>query len=190
MRVQGAAARRANGRRLFLLALMLLVFLTMVLPWGVERLAAATGESLPLDLTGLLSPEGTYAVVERLGPAGRREAALLMPLLGGLGGGLMALLLRTLLRWLLGQVLPPRHPLQYLAVLPFLALAAAVAAGVGLVAILLAFPQRLEGVAQVTRGLVLVAGSIAGSALVLAGGIAVVALGRALRKRGGDEGQR
>jgi hypothetical protein len=171
----------ATNRRLLALFFMVLVFPLMILPWAAERFAAYSGGGQPLDVSFGFSPAEAYATLDALGPDGR-TFYLVFQLTGDVAWPIIsALFLSTLLAWLFARGLPATSPLHRLVMVPFLVLAADYAENVGIIALILAYPQQLNGVAQLTSALQTLKWALVAVSglLVLVGAAAVVRRGTA-----------
>jgi uncharacterized membrane protein len=168
--------RSATGRRVLVLFCMLLVFVSMILPWVAARLAAYSGGGPSIALNVGVAPADLAAALDALGPDGRAFYALFL-LSGDVVWPLVyALFLSTLLAWLFARGLSPASPFHRLIIVPFLALAADYAENVGILALILVFPARVDGIAQLTSTFQVLKWSLIGVSglLVVVGAIAAV----------------
>lgn len=174
--------RSATGRRVLVLFCMLLVFVSMILPWAAARLAAYSGGGPSIALNVGVAPADLAAALDALGPDGRTFYALFL-LTGDVAWPLVyALFLSTLLAWLFARGLPPASPLHRLIMAPLLALAADYAENIGLLALILAFPARLDGIAQLTSLFQVIKWSLIGvSGLLVVVGALLAVLRRGAR---------
>ncbi|MCS6802237.1 MAG: hypothetical protein RMM58_12505 [Chloroflexota bacterium] len=168
--------RGATGRRVVVAFCMLLVFSTMILPWAAARLAAYSGGGPSIALNFGFTPADAFAALEALGPDGRTFYLLFLVTGDVIWPIVYALFLGTLLAWLFARGFPSASPAQRAILLPFLALAADYAENVGIIAMILAYPARLDGIAQITSMFQMIKWSLIGASglLVALGAIAAV----------------
>ncbi|MFN8534937.1 MAG: hypothetical protein U0556_15480 [Dehalococcoidia bacterium] len=163
----GWIRRRSSGRQVLVLLAMVAVFGLMILPWAGARFAAYSGGGQPLDLNFGFSPEFAFQLIDALGPDGRTFALIIELTMDVVWPIVYALFLSTLLAWLFSKGFPPTSPLQRLIVVPFLAMAADYAENVGIIAMLLVYPARLDAIAQITSSMQVLKWSLAALSLLL-----------------------
>ncbi|GIW08634.1 MAG: hypothetical protein KatS3mg060_3439 [Dehalococcoidia bacterium] len=174
--------RSATGRRLLALTFMMLVFTLMILPWVMERFAGYSRGGHPIDVNVGFAPADAYATLEALGAEGR-TFYLLFQITGDIVWPLVyALFLSTLLAWLFARGFSPSSPVQRFIIVPFLVLAADYAENLGILAMILAYPARLDAVAQLTSILQTIKWALTG----VCGLLVLVGAAAALARRGGN----
>jgi hypothetical protein len=149
--LQKTLQKHANGRTILVL-LVILIALWMALnfsdiPFGVRSLTAHSGGLMILDLRLSYTPDEAYALLDALGAEGRQLYGTML-----LAGDILlpvtySLFFATIAAWLLQRVAPPEHPIQYLSLAAFVGGIADLVENGCTLAMLLSFPQRLDGVA-------------------------------------------
>ena len=150
-RLQQIIQRLANGRAILIL-LAAVVALRVIMgipndPFGLNPHLARLGNAVILDLQIGYIPEDAYALLEALGAAGRQAYAAML-----LGGDMLfpisySLLFAAIAAWLLARVAPPDHWAQKLSLIALIGGISDIAENLSILTMILAFPQRLDGVA-------------------------------------------
>jgi hypothetical protein len=149
--LQKTLQKHATGRTILVL-FIILVMLWMALnvsplPFGLSSLTTRSGGLMILDLRLSYTADEAYELLEALGAEGRRLYSTML-----LAGDMLfpvtySLFFATIAAWLLRRVAPPEHPMQRLSLIAFVGGAADLVENGCILAMLFAFPQRLDGVA-------------------------------------------
>jgi hypothetical protein len=143
--------RLANGRAILTL-LLATVALRVIMglpndPFGLNVHLARLGGATILDMQIGYTPDDAYALLEALAPQGRQAYATML----GTGDMLFpisySLLFAAIAAWLLVRVAPPDHWAQKLSLIALVGGISDIAENISILAMIFAFPQRLEGVA-------------------------------------------
>jgi hypothetical protein len=125
-------------------------------PFGIAQLQEITGGPTILDMTLTTSPDQVYNVLGALGDAGRAfdltrivPLDLVFPLT-------YALFLSVAISWTMARWLPESSPWFLLNLAPLAAGAADYCENAGVIAMLLAYPARLDPVAMFTSAMYIV----------------------------------
>jgi hypothetical protein len=153
-RFQQTIQRYATGRTvLVLLGIFVALVFTLNftdLPFSSRALLAQSRGLVILDANIGYSPDEAYALFEALGPVGRRLYGylhlvdLFIPIVG-------MLFFAAVMAWLLRHIVPPHHPAQRLILFAPVVMLADYAENICIWLMMLAFPQRLDGVAQLAN---------------------------------------
>ena len=150
-RLQQMIQRLANGRTiLMLLGTTLALRVVMGLPndpFGLNPHLARLGGAEILDMQIGYTPDDAYMLLEGLGSEGRQAYAVMLSTGDMLFPIAYSLLFATIAAWLLMRVAPPDHWAQKLSLVALVAGISDIAENLSILAMILAFPQRLEGVA-------------------------------------------
>ena len=150
-RLQKSLSRHANGRVILVLLVVLIALWTTLnlsdIPFGLRSLVDHSGGLVILDLRTGYTPDQAYTLFEALGTEGRQLYGTML-----LAGDILlpitySLFFAAIAAWLLRQVVPSDHPAQRLSLLAFVGGAADLAENACVLAMLAAFPHRLDGVA-------------------------------------------
>jgi hypothetical protein len=153
-RFQQTVQQHATGRAVLVLLgiFVALVFILNFtdLPLSSRALLAQSRGLVILDANIGYSPDEAYALFEALGPEGRQLyrylhlVDLFFPIIG-------MLFFATLIAWLLRHIVSPHHPAQRLILFAPAGMLADYAENICIWLMMLAFPQRLDGVAQLAN---------------------------------------
>ncbi|MCP4544078.1 MAG: hypothetical protein GY832_43760 [Chloroflexi bacterium] len=150
-RFQKSLQKHANGRTIFVLFIVLIALWTTLnlsdIPFGLDALMDHSGGLMILDLRIGYTPDQAYTLFEALGAEGRRLYGTML-----LAGDILfpitySLFFATIAAWLLQRVMPPNHLAQRLSLIAFVGGVADLAENGCILAMLAAFPNRLDGVA-------------------------------------------
>lgn len=143
--------RLANGRAiLILLGATLALRVVMGLPnnpFGLNPHLARLGGADILDMQIGYTPDDAYMLLEGLGSEGRQAYAVMLSTGDMLFPIAYSLLFATIAAWLLTRVAPPDHWAQKLCLIALVAGISGIAENLSILAMILAFPQRLDGAA-------------------------------------------
>ncbi len=151
-RLQKTLQKHASGRTiLVLLVILVAIYITLNfsdIPFGLRALTTHSGGLMILDMRLSYTPDEAYTLLESLGAEGRRLYVTML-----LTGDILlpvtySLFFATVSAWLLNRVAPPHHPAQRLSLLAFVGGAADLVENGCILALLFAFPNRLDGVAM------------------------------------------
>lgn len=150
--IRRSVQKHATGRAILVLliatiAISLLLNVSNV-SFGVRALTAQSDGLMILDSRFSYTPDQVYALLEALGAAGRQSYLTMHLVADIIFPVVYSLLFAFTTAWLLHRLVAPDHPLQYLILLPFVAGLADLAENVSIMAIGLAYPARLDGVAR------------------------------------------
>lgn len=143
--------RLANGR-----AILILLAATMALrvimglpndPFGLNPHLLRLGGAAILDLQIGYTPDDAYALLEALGSEGRQSYAMMLSTGDMLFPISYSLLFAAIAAWLLIRVAPPDHWAQKLSLIALIGGMSDIAENLSILAMIAAFPQRLESVA-------------------------------------------
>ena len=149
--LQRIVQRLANGRAiLVLLAAVIVLRVIMGLPndpFGLNPHLVRMGGAAILDMQIGYTPDDAYALLDGLGAEGRRAYAAML-----VGGDMLfpisySLLFASIAAWLLLRVAPPDHWAQKLSLIALVGGISDIAENLSILAMVFAFPQRLDGVA-------------------------------------------
>ncbi len=168
-----------------MLAALALVFFPLILsvnlldmPISLPRMKALTGGHTILDMVPFYTAEKAYQMLTAYGPAGRQHYLRILFTVDIV----LPILAASFLAVAITLVFPAGHPLRKLNVAPLLALAADYVENAAALALLLNYPNRLDGVASVAGAFTLAKhGLYWGSALLVLYGLVVAALRRRSR---------
>lgn len=150
-RLQQLIQRLANGRAILILlgtAMALRVIMGLLNdPFGLNPHLARLGGAETLDMQIGYTPNDAYALLEGLGPEGRQARATMLSTGDMLFPIAYSLLFAAIAAWLLVRVAPPEHWAQKLSLIALVAGVSDIAENLSILAMIAAFPQRLEGVA-------------------------------------------
>ncbi|MCA9874987.1 MAG: hypothetical protein H6659_19900 [Ardenticatenaceae bacterium] len=141
---------RLSTRRNFLILLAIFVGLNLFLAGPVSpfsRLQAMSGGASLLDLQFLYSPDEAYELLTAYGVNGRAFYLSVLAPIDLVTPLLMALFLAITLSMALQGAFPADSRWQKLALLPFVAMLGDYLENMAIVALMLAYPIRLDGVA-------------------------------------------
>lgn len=141
-----------RSRRWWILVLLALFLFTngYVFPTVASRIAEYAGIASfrPLDLTPAYSPDYAYASLASLGDDGRRLYAMVELTIDVVYPIVYALLFFLLARAMLARSLPAPRWLERAILLPFLPAALDIIENAFILALILEFPERHDGVAR------------------------------------------
>lgn len=147
------AIRRAATVKILVASLVLwlaALFLINGKPFGIAQLRELTGGPTILDMTLTTSPDQVYTVLSALGDAGRAfDLTRIIPL-DLVFPFTYALFLAVAISWGLSRWQPESSPWFLLNLAPVIAGAADYCENAGVIAMLLAYPLRLDPVAVFT----------------------------------------
>jgi hypothetical protein len=150
-RLQQLIRRLANGRAiLILLGTTLALRVVMGLPndpFGLNPHLARLGGAAILDMRLGYTPDDAYVLLEGLGSEGRQAYAAMLSTGDMVFPIAYSLLFAAIAAWLLARVVPPDHWAQKLSLVALVAGISDIAENLSILAMIAAFPQRLEGVA-------------------------------------------
>ncbi len=157
-RFSRAIRRAATGK--ILVASLVLWLAALILingkPFGIAQLREITGGPTILDMTMTTSPDQVYAVLGALGEAGRAFDLTRIVPLDLVFPFTYALFLAVAISWGLSRWLPESSPWFLLNLAPVIAGAADYCENAGVIAMLLAYPLRLDPVAVFTSAMYIV----------------------------------
>ena len=125
-------------------------------PFGIAQLQEITGGPTILDMTLTTNPDQVYAVLGALGDAGRAFDLTRIVPLDLVFPFTYALFLAVAISWALARWLPESSPWLLLNLAPVFAGAADYCENAGVIALLLAYPARLDPVASFTSAMYIV----------------------------------
>jgi hypothetical protein len=150
-RLQKTIQRLANGRAiLILLGATLALRVVMGLPndpFGLNPHLARLGGAEILDMQIGYTPDDAYMLLEGLGSEGRQAYAVMLSTGDMLFPIAYSLLFATIAAWLLARVAPPDHWAHRLSLVALVAGISDIAENLSIMAMILTFPQRLDGAA-------------------------------------------
>lgn len=176
--LSGRLARLARPPLLIALAALLALFYLALFP-GMIAASPALQQTGMLDTRLSYTAAQAYQALEDYGPAGRAQYVRTTALLDFAFPVVYALLLGLVTARGLWRALPGTHRIHWLALLPFAALLFDWLENGGILALLLSYPQRLEGLAALAGGFTLLKWiSFALSALIAAASLIAARLRR------------
>ncbi|MBN1978048.1 MAG: hypothetical protein JW918_11685 [Anaerolineae bacterium] len=150
-RLQHMIQRLANGRAiLILLAAVIALRVIMGLPndpFGLNPRLTRLGGAAILDMQIGYTPKDAYALLEGLGAEGRQAYAAMLLIGDTLFLISYSLLFAAVAAWLLARVAPPDHWAQKLSLIALVGGISDIAENLSILTMILAFPQRLDGIA-------------------------------------------
>lgn len=142
--------RWATGRMILALTAGFVLFSAVVFPAVVERIEAYSGGVGPLDVEFSFSAQEAYSRIEAYGPEGRQLYAWVEATLDVAFPVIAASLLSLLILFLLRRAFPDSRTIRRLGLVPFGTLAADLLENTGILVLLLSYPTRLDGLAELT----------------------------------------
>lgn len=152
--------------------LMIFGFLVNGRPFGIAELKAMTGGTGILDMEVLYSPDRAYAILSAMGEAGRAFDLTRIVPLDMVVPFFYALFLATAITWILHRWLPAGSGWHRLNVVPVIGALCDYLENLGVVAMLVAWPDPLPEIARITMA----AGLLKFSFSALAGLVIVAGL--------------
>jgi len=150
--VSAAIRKMSSGRAVLgsFVAFAALAALINGQPFGTAEFEAITGGAGILDMAFIYTPEQAYAMLAALGDAGRASYLTRIVPLDPVFPAAYTLFYAVAITWLLLRWLPAESPWMHLNVVPLVAGAADYCKNAGVIAMLLAYPAELYGVAAFT----------------------------------------
>lgn len=148
-RIHQLLIRLSSGRLLAALALLFFPLILSVnlidMPISLPRMKALTGGHTILDMVPFYTAEKAYQMLTAYGPAGREHYLRILFTVDIV----LPILAASFLAVAMTLVFPAGHSLRKLNVAPLLALAADYVENAAALALLLYYPNRLDGVASI-----------------------------------------
>jgi hypothetical protein len=185
-RLSRAICRISTGKMVAASLFLWLVFAALIngRPFGIAGLEEITGGATVPDMTFSTNPDQVYAVIDALGEAGRAFDLTRVIPLDLVFPFTYALFLSVAITWVLLRLLPLESPWMGVNLLPLIAATADYCENAGVIAMLLAYPARLDAVAM---GMILMSG-VKFTFLALSFGVLFIALlvlaGKPVLRRG------
>jgi hypothetical protein len=175
--------RMARGRHILLLLAAVLAFNVGVFPLAVARIDAQSRGARPLDLRCGYSPDTAYALLGAYGAEGRRAYLWTELTADVLYPAVYALFLTLSVAYLFERARPASAVARRAAVLPFAALVADYLENVGVVVMVVRYPERSDILARVTSAVTCVKWVFFAAAVgLLVVGLGVFAFARGRRR--------
>lgn len=150
--VSTAIQRISSGRAVLLSLAFFIVSAALIngRPFGLAALEEITGGAGILDMAFTYTPVQAYVMLAALGDAGRAFYLTRIVPLDLVFPAAYTLFFAVAISWLLTRWLPAESPWMRLNVVPLVAGAADYCENIGVIAVLLAYPAELYGVAAIT----------------------------------------
>lgn len=175
--------RLASGRVVLVLLAVVLAIDAVLAGWVAPRIAAGSDGGGPLDLSLTYTADEAYARIAVFDEDTRRFYAVTEATLDVLFPLAYSLFFACLILYLLRRADRQESRLRWMALAPFGALIADLLENAGIVALLVRYPARMEGVAAVTGWMTLTKWAFVGVTVVVV--LAAVVL---VARRRGDSG--
>ena len=157
--LQQTIQRFANGRTILVLfCIFILGFVTLNfadIPFGLRALTAHAGGLMILDMRAGYTPDEAFALLDALGAPGRQVYGTMLLAADFLFPLAYTLVFATATAWLLRRVVGPEHPARRLSLVPFAALIGDWGENICFLAMLTAYPTRLDGMVRIANLLTL-----------------------------------